>query len=312
MSVVPRTVRRLWTALGVLLIMGLAAYANFLLTGRYGLLVLFFNTAGAGFLVSITGAEACFAFRARGEFDATEPMHTTWTLVFLGSCCRLVGSLFGQVLSAKVPWNPLAGPGALHLEASRILRDFGVVTSGPVAMALLAGGLMRVILLNRRMGILRRLTLGDRALIGVLVMFCARQLYEAGTVVFGGRGRPSLTQIFLWFSDPLLTLLLMQAVSIRRSVLNLGGGLVARCWGMMAAAVAFTSLGDATLWAESHGFIPIPLSPAGWFIWFFAATAFASAPCYQVEAARLAHEGSYSPEFSSSSGEVANLRISNS
>jgi hypothetical protein len=64
---------------------------------------------------------------------------------------------------------------------------------------------------------------------------------------------------------------------------------------MIAAGVAFTSLGDATLWAESHSFIPIPLSPLGWFVWFFAATAYASAPCYQVEAARLAHEGSYSP-----------------
>jgi hypothetical protein len=65
----------------------------------------------------------------------------------------------------------------------------------------------------------------------------------------------------------------------------MGHGLVARCWGMMAAGVAFTSAGDVTLWAESHGLIPV--SPLDWFIWFFAATAFASAQAVDQAACML-------------------------
>ena len=160
-------------------------------------------------------------------------------------------------------------------------------------MAFLAGGLMCAITLNRRQGVLSRLTIWDWTLIGVIFAFTVRELFEIAVILFGNHGLIRVMQAFLWFSDPLLTLLLIQAVSIRRSVLNMGHGLVARCWGMMAAGVAFTSAGDVTLWAESHGLIPIALSPLGWFIWFFAATAYASAPCYQLEAIRLAHEGSY-------------------
>ena len=47
--------------------------------------------------------------------------------------------------------------------------------------------------------------------------------------------------------------------------------------------------------AENYSMIPQLLIPLGWFIWFFPVTAFACAPCYQLEAMRQAHSGSYSP-----------------
>jgi hypothetical protein len=294
MKAAPRSVRRLWAALGTLLVMGLAAYVRFLLTGSYDLLVALFNTVGSAFFILVTGTEVYFAYRARSQFEPGEPMHTAWTLVLLSACCRLTGAAFAQVLSAKSPWNPLVILKTLHSEPSHAVHDFGIVVAGPVAMAFLAAGLMCAVILTRRLGILGRLTLMDKSFIAVILVFTGRQLFEIGGVLFGEGRRPGLAQVLLWFSDPLLTLLLIQAVAIRRSVLNMGQGLVARCWGMMALGVAFTSAGDATLWAESHGLIPIVISPLGWFIWFFAVTAFASAPCYQMEAVREAHEGSYS------------------
>ncbi len=294
MKAAPRSVRRLWTALGVLLVLGLAAYVRFLLTGSYDLFVALFNTVGAAFFIVVSGTEAYFAYRARGQFDPDEPMRTTWTLVFLSACCRLTGAVFGQVLSVNILWNPLVILKAFHSEQSGVLHGLGIVVAGPVAMALLAAGLMRAVLLTRRLGVLGQLTWMDKSSIAVILAFTVRQLFEIGGVLFGPGRRPGLAQVLLWFSDPLLTLLLVLAVAIRRSVLNMGHGLVARCWGMMALGVAFTSAGDAALWAESHGWIPIAISPLGWFIWFFAFTAFASAPCYQMEAVREAHEGSYS------------------
>jgi hypothetical protein len=290
----PNSVRWLWTALSALLTAGLAGYVYFVRTGSYDPLVWVFNNLGSLFFVLVTVTEVTFAYRARRLFDPDEPMHATWTLLLLSACSRLAGITLTQVLSTQRSWNLLALLRALPEERARVLHDFGLGISGPVAMALLATGLMRVILLQRRLGILGRLTWLDKSFIAAVLAFTARQLVDIGGVLSGDHAQLTTIQVVLWFSDPLLALLLIQAVSIRRSVLNMGQGLVARCWGMMALGVAFTSAGDAILWAEAYGYIPVVVSPIGWFIWFFAFTAFASAPCYQVEAAREAHEGSYS------------------
>ncbi|PYT20424.1 MAG: hypothetical protein DMG57_42190 [Acidobacteria bacterium] len=49
---------------------------------------------------------------------------------------------------------------------------------------------------------------------------------------------------------------------------------------MMALGAACTGAGDAFMWANWHGFIPVVIQPLEWFIWFVPVTAFASAPCY--------------------------------
>jgi hypothetical protein len=289
----PKSVQRLWSALGILLIVGTAAYVSFVITGKYDALVSLFDKLGVTFFMLVSGTEVYFAYRARSLFEPTEEMHGTWTLVLLSAFCRLTGAVLTGVLSKPLPWNPLVALGTFRPERAGAWHDLGIAASGPAAMALMAWGLMRVLFLNRRLGILGRLTTLDKSLIGAILAFTALQFIDIGGVLFGDRGRLSMIQSFMWLSDPLLALLLIQAVSIRRSVLNMGHGLVARCWGMMALGVAFTSAGDAVMWAETHGFIPVAMQPLEWFIWFFAVTAFASAPCYQVEAAREAHAGSY-------------------
>jgi hypothetical protein len=297
MKAAPRSVRWLWGALGCLLTLGLPAYGHFVLTGSYDLLVLFFRHVGGAFFILMASAETFLAHQARRQFAATEPMHATWTMVFLGACCRLTGAALVQVLSVDIAWNPLVMLKVFDLVRSRTLRDIGLVVGGPAAMAFLAVGLRRLIVLKRRLGISSALTGWDRLLIAGIVVFTAHQIFEMSVMLRNNRSAANLTQVLLWLSDPLLALLLIQAVSIRRWVLNLGDGLVSRCWGMMAAGVAFTSAGDAVLWAESYGWVPAVLSPIGWFVWFFAATAYACAPCYQLEATRQAHEGSYSVFF---------------
>lgn len=293
MKSAPKSVRRLWAALGLLLIVGLAAYVSFLVTGKYDALVALFDRVGVTFFMVVSGTEVYFAYQARSLFEPNEEMHGTWTLVFLSAFCRLTGAALTGVFSKQHPWNPLVVLEAFRPDRAGTLHDLGVAASGPAAMGLLAWGLMRVLLLNRRLGILDRLTILDKSLIAAILAFTALQFIDIGGVLFGDRRRLSVMQGFMWLSDPLLALLLIQAVSIRRSVLNMGHGLVARCWGMMALGVAFTSAGDAVMWAETHGFIPVALQPLKWFTWFFAVTAYASAPCYQVEAAREAHAGSY-------------------
>jgi hypothetical protein len=293
MSTAPRNVRWLGVSCVALLTIGLCAYGNSVLTGSYDLLVLFFHNAGAAYFLCVTAVAACFAYKARSQFDSTEPMHLTWTMVFLSGCCQFTGLACSQVLSMDIAWNPLVWLGALNSQRSLVLHDIGLVINSPVAMSLLACGLGRVLIVKRQLGLVGRLTVRDRMFIGAVLVFTASQIFEMGRMLAYNRAAVNATQVLLWFTDPLLAVLLIQAVSIRRLVVNLGDGLVARCWWMMAAGVICTSAGNAVMWATNYSMIPQLLVPLGWFIWFLPVTAFACAPCYQLEAVRQAHEGSY-------------------
>jgi len=101
---------------------------------------------------------------------------------------------------------------------------------------------------------------------------------------------PSLGTMLLWLSDPLLSLLLVEAILVRRSVIRMGQGLVAKCWGMFVLAIVITSAGDAAIWASNHGLLSEPMTALSWYIWFVAAAAFASAPAYQFAAISLTRE----------------------
>jgi hypothetical protein len=96
--------------------------------------------------------------------------------------------------------------------------------------------------------------------------------------------------MLLWLSDPLLSLLLIEAILVRRSVVRMGQGLVAKCWGMYVLAIVITSAGDAAIWAGNHDLLSEQLTALSWYIWFVAAAAFACAPAYQLAAISLTRE----------------------
>jgi len=297
MSRVPRSVQRLGISLSILLLLGIAAYADFLITGNYVLLIRFFRNAGALYFLCIAALATRFAYRVRAQFDFTEPMRLTWTMIFLSFCFQFAGYVFAQMLGMELVWNPLVILGHFQAEQARKLYDLGLVLGSPVAMAFLAAGLSRVLVLKHRLQLTGSLTATDRVLIAVILLFTATQFGEMGKMLSHNRNAVTVSQLFLWFTDPLLAVLLAQAMSIRRLVINLGDGLVARCWWMMAAGVLLTSAGNAFLWAQNYGMISEIFVPLGWFIWFLPATAYACAPCFQLEAMRQAHEGSYSSDF---------------
>ena len=156
-------------------------------------------------------------------------------------------------------------------------------------MAFLAIGLGRVLSIQRKFKLAGSLTRGDRALLILILAFSVSQI--AIDLPLLGR-HPSLGTMLLWLSDPLLSLLLVEAVLVRRSVIRIGHGLLARCWGMFVVAIVTTSAGDAALWATSRDLLPEPLAALSWYIWFVAAAAFASAPAYQLAAMTLTRQES--------------------
>jgi len=130
-------------------------------------------------------------------FEPGQPMHRAWTLVFLSARCRLTGTALAQV-GARIPWNPLVIFKALQSVQSEVTRSLGVAVSGSVATALLAAGLTRVIVLQRRLGIIGRLSVLDKSAISILMFFMLCQLFEIGRVLLRDRAQLSVAQVVLW------------------------------------------------------------------------------------------------------------------
>ncbi len=285
----PRLVRSIWILLALHLSLGMIAYAHFLRTDQYSLLNWYFWALGSLFFLVMTATECCLAFVCRSWFDSDEPMRLAWGMIACAALARLAGTLLREMSDGHFPW----GSGHwLHSAPTRLFTGFaqvGLVVGGPLSMAFLAIGLWRVLRVQRRFHMVGTLERFDQAMLVLIGAFTFSQI-AAVVPLFGLH--PSVGTMLLWLSDPLLSLLLVEAILVRRSVIRMGQGLVAKCWGMLVLAIVTTSAGDAAIWASSHGFLSERLTPLTWYIWFIAAAAFASAPAYQLAAMSLTRQES--------------------
>ena len=116
-----------------------------------------------------------------------------------------------------------------------------------------------------------------------------RDLHVLDVGVAMHRGKVfSAGEILNFPADPLLWVLLAQAMRISRSVERMGAGWISRCYGAFSAGIFLILVGDVMIWATVWGYLPWPWSALGWFVWIPAAVAFALAPLYQWEAMRSA------------------------
>lgn len=279
----PRFVQWIWRACAIQLALGLAAYVHFLATGSYFYLHGYFWIFGTLFFLLATAAECVLAFQCRRGFDSDEPMHMVWSMIALAAAARVVGSAMIAAKNWHLNWiaGGAHGIGLVQLEG---LGRAGAVVGGPLSMVFLAIGLARVLTVQRKFRVLGGLTWMDKLLLAIIGAFSLSQIGIALPLV---QTHPPVATMLLWTSDPLLALLLVEAVLVRRTVLRIGDGLLARCWGMYVTAIVATSAGDASIWAAGSGWLSSSLVPLTWYIWFLAAAAFASAPAYQLAAMSL-------------------------
>jgi len=285
----PRQVRWIWILLAFHLALGLVAFGHFLATGQYVVLGWYFWALGSLFFLVMTSTEFCLAMICRSWFDTDEPMRLAWGMIACAALARLAGVVLRAVSDGHLPWgnwHQLSQPfGGLFAN----LGQLGLVVGGPLSMAFLAIGLGRVLVIQRKFHLAGYLTRGDKALLFLVLAFSISQLAINLPLLWN---HPSLGTMLLWLSDPLLSLLLIEAILVRRSVIRMGQGLVAKCWGMFVLAIVITSAGDAAIWASSHGLLSEQMTALSWYIWFLAAAAFASAPAYQFAAISLTREDS--------------------
>jgi len=276
-SVIARLPRTIALTTGVLLTIGAAACIAWWRTGDAAWLRWFFSGPGAVFFLACAVLQVWLSFQCWRRFSPGDLLRPAWLLIFATALMQLAGAVVNQVLL------PAATSGALLRRAAEIGQLFS-----PLQMIPLACGLSYVLKACRRNGILGRLKTVDLVLLSLVVGYTG---WFFATVVFasehGGRIVTAQT-IISWASDPLLCILLFQAILIRRSIANMGFGLISRCWLSFTAAIFLTSIGDIGLWAWHRGYLPYPLVVASWFIWFLPGALYALGPAYQLVAMLLA------------------------
>lgn len=269
-----------------------------------------FRGLNAVFLIACAVLAAWQALAARGHFAPGDSWRTVWTLLASAALLRACGHVVTHGLAWPAPHAPDG------------LAQVGRVVAGPASLALLAIGLAAAIGIYRRRGLFARAapTATDIVLAALVCLFAAQFLYD---LVIWRRSialRDGLLDIVSWSSDPLLALLLVEAIVIRRAAVRmgagyfsalldatmirrehgrLGAGYVSRCWGAFAAGILLMAIGDMGQWASAREAIAWPWISLFWYVWPMAETAFAVAPAWQVIAARAAQEYERLPAGSS-------------
>jgi hypothetical protein len=273
---------------GVYLAMGLLALAAWGVSGNLAWVEDFFRIPGTLLLVWLASVECWLSMRAWRQFAPGEPLRRVWLLMAGASGCGLLGSLQVQVLSARSGLNPLLHVDGWWSESIALsLRQAGQTLGGPIRFALLAAAVWWALKIYRRAGFLGRLNWLNFICLAAVGLYVGLEAFDLSAALRAGK-RPGLAEMMNWPTDPLLWLLLAEAMLLLRSVDEMGPGMIGRTWKALSVAVFLTSLGDFSLWATNYGYLPWPWSSITWYIWLPAAAAFAMAPAYQLEVVQRA------------------------
>jgi hypothetical protein len=271
----------------VYVVAGIGVFVGWQLTGNIAWVEQFFTLPSSILLVALAAAQLWFCLQVCGEFSPGEPMLHAWQLISASALADLAGTLGVQVFGSSrlAFWSK---PVTASIAAT------GFVLQGPLRFALLAAGLLTVLGLYRESGFLGRLRLTDWALVGGFAAYCVREVVDL--IPYFQKGKPFVwSEAALWPVDPILCVLLAEALLLHRSVQRTGIGLIGRCWRTFSSGILLVLLGDAFLWATNYGYLLWPWTSLGWYVWIPAAASFALAPAYQLEAIRWASSGQSGP-----------------
>lgn len=261
------------------------------LAGKPALMEGFFHYPGALFLVVASGAGFWLSMQCWRQFSKTDLLRQAWLLIMLAAGASVVGNAFSLILGAYTPLNPLMHTATgWPAPAIKAFGQVGLLLGGPFQMALLACGLSFVLRAYRRSGLFPHLTRWIWLLGALLMLYTVHEAKLVQGLLRTGHVSGGF-QMLGWPSDPLLIVLLFEAVCILRPVLGTGWGLIAKCWGAFAAGVALHALGDILLMGAAQGSLSEGARTLGWYAWFLAGAAYAFGPAYQLEAFRRVLQG---------------------
>jgi hypothetical protein len=272
----------LWAVTAAYLVLGLGTFLCWLITADDSWIRDFFQGPGALVALWLSATSLVLGWRAVGHFAPAEPMHRAWNLFRMSAACDLAGVLTSQVLASDGHMNPLRWLSFWSEDVATRLRETGLILGGTFRYALLAWALWHALKAYRGSGLLARFRAADYLVLAMLGGYIA---WEAHVTVTALRVRgTSVFEVAGWPVDPLLWVLLAEALLLRRSASEMGGGWIGRCWKALGAGVMLVVAGDILMLAFNMGYLPWPYSAIGWYVWLPAGAAFALAPAYQLEA----------------------------
>jgi hypothetical protein len=267
----------------IYLVLGLIAFIAWGATNNVAWVESFFRMPGALLLAWLAGMEFWLSNRVRKQLLPDEPLHAVWAWITLSALCHFVAALFAQIFSANSAVNPFVYVPGWTEAAGGTFRQVGLVIGGTLRYGLLAAGLFRALGVYRRAGFLGTLTIVDWLMLTGIGAYIFAECGSLGIALRAGK-QPTVFEVVGWPVDPLLWLLVAEALLLHRSVQRMGPGRISKCWRAFSLGAFLVLLGDLGLYVTNYGYLAWPWSGVIWYIWLPAACTFALAPAYQLEA----------------------------
>jgi hypothetical protein len=266
------------------------ALAAWRINGDLTWVVKFFQAPGAALLIGLAALGLWLTLSVIACFSPGDLLRPAWTLIACSAAVHLCGLVFSQIIGIKSPGNPLLVLTGLPDSSLALANHFGQTIGGTVRFGLLSAGLCFALKAYRQSGMLARLAPIDWLVLTAFAGYLARNVWDVARAFRAGI-RPDIWHVLSWPVDPLLWLLLAEAVLLFRSARQMEPGRIGLCWKAMAMGVFLTALADVGMWASAYGYLPWPWDSLIWYLWIPAAAAFARAPALQLETIREAATG---------------------
>jgi hypothetical protein len=285
---------------------GLESAPRWILTflGAYAtvtLLVLYlWNAAGQVFSIQET-SDSTSALSATGmaavnlwlclvvlrSFPAGSPLRSTWMLLSFAAAAQAASGVLTDFLGTSWLLNPLVWSEQPRSGLIGQIRQAALIAGGPIRLALLAAAMLAVLRVLRKYGFPVRAAATDWAVSGIVCMFAFSRLGEACAAAIAGRQIGQADWVSL-AGLPILCVLSMEAMLLRRSVARMGKGLIARGWVVLGYGILLTVTGEVVLWVLPHFSQTLPLAMVSALMPLTIGSAFALVPAYQLVAQRRA------------------------
>jgi hypothetical protein len=221
------------------------------------------------------------------SFPAGAPLRSTWMLLTLAAAARAASGVVTEFLGTDWLLNPLVWSEQSKFGLIGQIRQAALIAGGPIRLALLAAAMLAVLRILRKFGFPARPTFGDWAVSGIVCMFTLSRFGEACAASLAGRQIGQADWISL-AGLPILCVLSMEAMLLRRSVARMGNGLISRGWVALGYGILLTVAGEVTLWVLPHYSQTLPLAMLCALMPLTIGSVFALVPAYQLVAQRRA------------------------
>ena len=248
------------------------------------------GTSDSTSALSVTGmaaVELWLCLLVWRSFPVGAPLRTTWTLLTLAAAARAASGVISEFLGTIWLLNPLVWSGQSKSGLIGQIRQAALIAGGPIRLALLAAAMLAVLRILRKYGFAVQPTFGDWAVSGIVCMFTLCRLGESCAASLAGRQIGQADWISL-AGLPILCVLSMEAMLLRRSVARMGNGLISRGWAALGYGVLLTVAAEVVLWVLPHYSQTLPLAMVCALMPLIIGSVFALVPAYQLVAQRRA------------------------